>query len=107
MIFLGGEVNRYARARPDPVEPSQRRLEARSEQGEAMDLCDDEVRRNEPDPPFDRGAKQPIGFGVILVAPAAQRDPRAAINEQSSEGAFGRLCAVVGCACGTWRSVRQ
>jgi hypothetical protein len=60
-----------------------------AEQRQAVHLGKNQVRRHELRPPFDRGAERTICRCVMLVAPAAQRDPRATIDEQSSGGGRG------------------
>ena len=47
-----------------------------------MDLGDDEIRREERDPAPERLSEEAIGVEVVLVAPAPQRDPGAAIDER-------------------------
>ena len=49
-----------------------------------MDLGEDEIRREKRDPAPERLSEEAIGVEVVLVAPAPQRDPGAAIDEQSS-----------------------
>lgn len=94
MIAGRRETNRDARARVDTVERSQRRFETGPEQGEPVSLGNDQVRGDQRDPATDRVAEQTVGRGVMLIPPAAQRDPGAAIDEQpcgSRGGVFGTL----------------
>ena len=49
-----------------------------------MGLGDDEVGRDKGNPLRDCLAEQTIGLRVMLIALAAQRDPRSAIDEESS-----------------------
>ena len=71
VIFMSRKVDGYAWARVDHVESAQRGIEPRPEQGEPVDLGDDQVRRYEWNASLDGLPKRPIRVGVILVAPAA------------------------------------
>src|SRR4030095_14284179 len=46
-------------------------------------LRDHEIRGDERDPAPQRLAEEPVGFGMVLVSPAPERDPGAAIDEQA------------------------
>lgn len=76
------EVHDRARARVDSVEHPQRRLEPRPEQREPVNLRHNQVRRNEPETAADALTKQTVRLGVMLISPAPQRDPGAAIDER-------------------------
>lgn len=81
VISSGREMHDDAWARVDTVERARRRLAAGAEQREPVNFRNDQVRRDEPQTPPYRLAEQAIGFGVVLIPPAAQRDPGAAIDE--------------------------
>lgn len=94
MIAGRGETNRYARARIDTIERSQCRFDPNPEQGEPVSLGNDQVRGDQGNSTTDRVAEQAVGLGVMLIPPAAQRDPGAAIDEQpcgSRGGVLGTL----------------
>jgi len=93
-----GKVNIDARTGVYAIQCPRGRPDADSKEREAMCLGDHEVRRHELDVPLERLAEQPIRLDVVLIAPTAQRDPRAAIDEQSG----GR-----GAVPGTVRAARQ
>jgi hypothetical protein len=40
-------------------------------------------RRDQPGAPAKGGSEQGVGLGMVLVAPAEERDPGAAIDEQA------------------------
>src|SRR3546814_13446220 len=68
-----------------------------AEQGEPVRLRDDQVRSDERNPAIDCVAEQMVGFGVMLIPPAALCDPGAAIDEQlcggrSEERRVGKEC---------------
>lgn len=96
VIVRRREVNGDTRARIDSLERTKRRLVTRAEQREPMQLGDNEIGRDQRDALVDSGTKRAICCSVVLITPAAQRNPRAAIDEQSCGD--GR---------GTWRAARQ
>src|SRR6185436_10325098 len=77
------ELNRHARALVDQLQKASRRLYTRAQQRQAMGLGDDQTGGEQRDATRERGAKQPVRLGMILVALAAERDPGAAIDEQA------------------------
>lgn len=81
MVAGRGEMNRNGRARVDRLNRAQRWLVPRAKQRQSMRLGDDEIRRHEWNVLFDCGPKCAIRRCVMLVAAAAQRDPRPAIDE--------------------------
>jgi hypothetical protein len=83
MIVRGGEVNPHARAGVEPLQGAERGLDAGAKEGEAVGLGEDEVRGEQRNAARERLAEEAVGLDMVLVAPAAQRDPRAAIDEQS------------------------
>jgi hypothetical protein len=59
-----------------------------------VSLGNDQVRGDQGNSTTDRVAEQAVGLGVMLIPPAAQRDPGAAIDEQpcgSRGGVLGTL----------------
>ena len=84
MVLGSGEVNHKRRARIEPLERAQRGLESGTKERQTMSLRDDEIRRDERNTPGYRLAEQTIRFCMILIALAAERDPRSAIDEESS-----------------------
>ena len=78
------ELDRDARARVDLLQRSSCRANTGAKQRQPVDLRDDQVRGDEGNPTADGLVEESIGFDVILVAPAPQRDPGAAIDEQPS-----------------------
>ena len=96
MIVARGEMYRDTRARIDSLEREQNRLAARAKQRQPMDLCQNQVGRYERYALLDCRAERAVCRGVMLIAQAAQGDPRAAIDEQAGAG-----------GCGMWRTARQ
>lgn len=94
MVAGRRETNRYTRTRVDAVECSQCRLEPGPEQREPVSFGQDEVRGDQRNALTDRVAEQAIGLGVMLIPPAAQRDPGAAIDEQPCGSRGGALCTL-------------
>src|SRR5262245_43172019 len=76
-----GGVDVDARGGVYSVQCARGRLDADPKERQAMCLRDHEVRRDEGDASLEGLAEQPIGLDVVLIAPTAQRDPRAAIDE--------------------------
>ena len=96
MIIGVRETHGYARAGIDAIERAERGLGTCPEQRQAMRLRDHEIRRQERDPTTDRLMKEAVRLDVVLIALAAQRDPGAAIDEQSAgngDGAPGTVPA--------------
>jgi len=89
MLGSGREMNRDVRAGVETFDTAQCRMRAGAEEGQPMGLGDDEIRGEEGNPAREGLAEQSIGLGVVLVAPAAQRDPGAAIDEQASGNGGG------------------
>ena len=54
-----------------------------------MGLGNDQARGDERNAARERIAEQAVGVGMMLVAPAAERDPGAAIDEQAGRGGGG------------------
>ena len=79
MIAGRCEMNGDGGARVDRLERAQRRLVPRTKQRQPMRLGDDEIGRDERNALLDRGPECAISRCVMLIAPAAQRDPRSAI----------------------------
>ena len=77
------KVDRHGPTLIDAFQRSERGLNTGAEEGQAMGLGDDEIRREERDPAPERLSEQAVGVGVVLIAPAPQRDPGAAIDEQA------------------------
>lgn len=77
------EVDRHTGAGVDQLEKAPRRLHADAEEREPMSLGDDQARGEERDAARQRLTDQAVGLGVMLVAPAAERDPGAAIDEEA------------------------
>jgi hypothetical protein len=90
------EVNDDARARVDSLERTNRWLVPRAEQRQSMQLGNNEIGCDQRNALFDGCTEGAICCHVVLVAPAAQRDPRPTIDEQP--------CGDVR---GTWRATRQ
>src|SRR5262245_37689768 len=83
--MLGNSRNpdRHARARIEQVKRTPRWVDAGAKQRQAMGLRDHEIRRDQRHWLRERLSEEAIGVGMVLIAPAAQRDPRPAIDEQS------------------------
>jgi hypothetical protein len=81
MIVGRREVNRHAATCIDALQRAQPRLDARPVERQPMRFRNDEVRREQRDAARKRLAKKTVGLGVMLIAPAAQRDPGSAIDE--------------------------
>lgn len=89
-VVLGvGEVDGEPLTRDEMIQRVQRRPGSGLEQQEPVDFCDDQVTRVESNASFGRLPEQRLGFGVMLIARADQRDPSATIDER----AFGTACA--------------
>lgn len=99
VIADGGEMNRNTGAGVDPIERFQCRLVPDTKQGEPVGFGDNQVRGEQRNPSPDCVAEQAVGVGVMLVPPAAQRDPGTAIDEQ--------LCGSRGGLRGTLATARQ
>jgi hypothetical protein len=74
-------VHRDARTLVDQLERTQRGLAPRSEQRQTVNLSEYQVSREQRNSPLDGGTECAVRRCVVLVAPAAQRDPRSAIDE--------------------------
>jgi len=96
MLGGGREMNRDVRAGVETFEPAQCRMRAGAEEGQPMGLGDDEIRGEKGNPARERLPEQSIGLDVMLIAPAAQRDPGAAIDEQASGNGGGARDTVPG-----------
>ncbi len=96
MIIARRKVNGNAWARIDSLERTKRRLVPRAEQRQSMQLGDNEIARDERNALVDGCTERAICCNVVLIAPAAQRNPRATIDEQPYGGVRG-----------TWRAARQ
>src|SRR5437867_4529698 len=83
MLVRGRKMNRDALAGVDALQCAQRGLYAGPEERQAMGLGNDEVGRHQWNSGLESIAEEAISLGMVLVAPAAQRDPGAAIDEQS------------------------
>ena len=84
-VVLGrGEVDGDAGALVDAVQRSQGGQNVGPEQREAVQLGEDKIGGREWDAAPKRLPEQPVRLGMMLIAPAPQRDPRAAIDEQST-----------------------
>lgn len=77
------EEDRNARAGLDQLEEAPRRLHAGTEEREPMSLGHDQARGEQWDAAPERFPKQAVSLGVMLVAQAAERDPGAAIDEET------------------------
>jgi hypothetical protein len=99
VIVRSREMDRYARVRVEAFERPERRLNAGPEERQTVGLCNDEVRGQERDVTLECIPDETIGVAVVLVAPASQRDPGPAIDEQS--------CGSGGVASGTVPAIRQ
>ena len=84
MVLGGGEVDGHAGARVDALQCPEGGQDAGPEQRQAEQLGEDEIGGRERDAAAEGLAEQPVCLGVMLIAPAPQRDPRAAIDEQST-----------------------
>ena len=96
MLGGGREMNGDVGTGVETFQTAQSRLRARAEEGQPMGLGDDEIRGEQGNPACERLAEQSIGLAVMLVAPAAQRDPGAAIDEQASGNGGGARDTVPG-----------
>src|SRR2546427_8676501 len=97
MVIRRRKMNRDALAGVDTFERPERGLDAGPEERQAMGLGDDEVGGDQWNSGPESFAEETIRLGMVLVAPAAQRDPAAAIDEQpsgSGGGAGGTVPAV-------------
>jgi len=90
MMSLASEDDGEQRAGLESVECRHRGTDTGAVEQEPMRLGENEVGREQPDPARRHGPKHGVGFGVVLVAGADERDPGAAIDEQASgDGASG------------------
>ena len=89
VIVSRRKVQRHALAGIQALEGAERGLKTGAEKGQAMCLGDDEIRGEQRNTAGERLTEKPVGFGVMLVAPAPQRDPGAAIDEQPSGSGGG------------------
>ena len=94
MILGCRKLDRNARASAHTVERFQGRLNAGPVQRESMDLGKDEIRGQQEDSPLERLTEEPVRLQMVLIAPAPQRDPGAAIDEKLS----GSVCDALGIA---------
>jgi hypothetical protein len=77
------EEDRHARAGLDQLEEASRRLHTGTEEREPMSLGNNQARGEERDAAQERFPEQAVSLGVMLVAQAAERDPGAAIDEET------------------------
>ena len=84
VVLCHGEVDGHAVALVDVVQRSRGGQHASPEQREAVQLGEDEIGGREWDAAPKRLPEQPVRLGMMLIAPAPQRDPRTAIDEQST-----------------------
>jgi hypothetical protein len=91
-VILGGrEVAAHAGAGLDTLEGEPGRPRPKAEEDQAVHLRKDQIRREERHLTPESSAEQPLGIGVVLVAPAEERDPGAAIDEQPG-GSAADVC---------------
>src|SRR5690606_3909780 len=91
LVIAGSrEMEIQARAGVHALESTHGRLQSGAKQGESVNLRDYEVCRDERQSLPYRLAKEAVGLGVMLITPAAQGNPGAAIDEQSSGCAGAR-----------------
>lgn len=81
MIIGCGKLDAHVRTRLDAVERSDRSARARPKKQEPMHFRQHEVGRQEPGLLPDSLAEGGVGFDVVLIARAEERDPGAAIDE--------------------------
>ena len=55
-----------------------------------MRLRENEVRRHERNSSRHGRPEEAVGFGMVLIAPAPQRDPRPTIDEERGGSGDGR-----------------
>jgi hypothetical protein len=79
----------YARARVDAVEPLPSGLDPDPEEDETVDLGKYQAGSHERDAPPERLSEEAIRLGMMLIAPAPERDPGPAIDEEPSGAARG------------------
>ncbi len=100
LVVLGArEVNGHPLARPDTVEHPQGGLHARPEEREPVNLGEHEVGSDKRDASAQGLPEETIRLDMMLIAAASQRDPSAAIDEEST--------GVCGAAHGTERGAAQ
>ena len=99
-VMLGaGEDDREHGAGLEAVERPRGGANAGAVEQEPVSLGEHQIGREQSNPASGRRAKHRVGFGVVLILSADERDPGAAIDEQPS-GRGGALC-------GTARAFRQ